>query len=54
MVLADQPDIVVVNKQGRKAVAVDVAVQSVSYVSKKEHEKLTKYQGLKEELENMW
>ena len=41
----------VVDKKQKMAVVVDVAVTNDSNVRKKEHEKLEKYQGLKEELE---
>lgn len=41
---------IVVNKQ-EKAVMVDVANPSESNIRMKEHEKLKKYQGLKEEPE---
>ena len=44
----------VVYKQQRKAVVIDVAIPSDSNIKKKEHEKLEKYQGLREELEEMW
>uniref|UniRef100_A0A3B3HW39 Reverse transcriptase domain-containing protein n=1 Tax=Oryzias latipes TaxID=8090 RepID=A0A3B3HW39_ORYLA len=54
MVMANQPDIVVVDKEQRKAVVVDVAVPSDGNIRKKEHEKLEKYQGLREELEKAW
>ena len=33
---------------------IDVAIPSDSNIKKKEHEKIEKYQGLKEELERMW
>ncbi|TWW57282.1 hypothetical protein D4764_07G0000010 [Takifugu flavidus] len=46
LVVANQPDIVVV--------VIDVAIPSDSNIRKKEHEKLEKYQGLKEEMERMW
>ena len=42
------------DKQQRKAVVIDIAIPSDSNIRKKEHEKLEKYQGLKEELEKMW
>ncbi|XP_076747453.1 uncharacterized protein LOC143421715 [Maylandia zebra] len=54
MVVANQPDIVVVDKQKKTAVVIDVAVPNDSNIGKKEHEKLEKYQGLREELERMW
>ncbi|XP_054913489.1 uncharacterized protein LOC129377515 [Poeciliopsis prolifica] len=54
MVMANQPDIVVVDKHQRKAVVVDVAIPSDCNIRKKEHEKLEKYQGLREELERAW
>uniref|UniRef100_A0A096M1X3 Uncharacterized protein n=1 Tax=Poecilia formosa TaxID=48698 RepID=A0A096M1X3_POEFO len=53
-VMANQPDIVVVDKEQRKAVVVDVAIPSDHNIRKKEHEKLEKYQGLREELEKAW
>ena len=53
-VLANQPDIVVVDKQRKEAVVMDVAVPSDSNIKKKKYEKLEKYQGLKEELERTW
>ena len=52
-VLANQPDIVVIDKQKTEAVVIDIAVPSDSNI-KKEYEKLEKYQGLKEEVERMW
>lgn len=47
-------DIVVVDKHQRTAVVIDVAIHlSKSNIREKEHEKLEKYQGIKEELEKM-
>ncbi|XP_051931065.1 uncharacterized protein LOC127607055 [Hippocampus zosterae] len=54
MVMANQPDIVIIDKGQRKAVVVDIAVPSDGNIRKKEHEKLEKYQGLREELERAW
>ncbi|XP_051914448.1 uncharacterized protein LOC127596235 [Hippocampus zosterae] len=54
MVMANQPDIVIIDKGQRKAVVVDVAVPSDGNIRKKEHEKLEKYQGLREVLERAW
>ena len=54
MVMANQPDIVVVDKEQRKAVVVDIAIPSDCNIRKKEHEKLEKYQALREELEKAW
>ncbi|KAL4006508.1 quercetin 2,3-dioxygenase [Sarotherodon galilaeus] len=54
MVVANQPDTVVLDKQRKTAIVVDVAIPSDSNIRKKEHEKLKKYQGLREELEKMW
>ncbi|CAL9694852.1 unnamed protein product [Knipowitschia caucasica] len=45
---------VVVDKGQRTAVVVDVAIPSDGNIRKKEHEKLEKYQGLREELERAW
>ncbi|KAK7895269.1 hypothetical protein WMY93_020594 [Mugilogobius chulae] len=51
----NQPDIVVVvDKEQRRAVVVDVAIPSDGNIRRKEHEKLEKYQGLREELEKAW
>ncbi|TWW72943.1 hypothetical protein D4764_15G0003370 [Takifugu flavidus] len=54
MVVTDQPDIVVVDKHRKTVVVIDVAIPSDNNIRKKEHEKLEKYQGLKEEIERMW
>ena len=54
LVMANQPDIVVVDKEQKTVTVVDVAIPSDSNIRKKEHEKLEKYQGLREELEKMW
>ena len=54
MVMANQSDIVMVDKQQKKAVVIDAAIPSDSTIRKKEHVELRKYQGLKEELEKMW
>ncbi|KAK7925836.1 hypothetical protein WMY93_008146 [Mugilogobius chulae] len=43
MVMANQPDIVVVDKEQRRAVVVDVASPSDGNIRRKEHEKLDKY-----------
>ena len=53
MVVVNQPHIIVVDKQEKKVVVVNVAIQSDSNIRKKEQKKLEKYQGLKEELERM-
>ena len=46
LVMANQPDIVVVDKRQRAA-EVDVAIPGNSSIRKKEHEKFEKYQGCK-------
>ncbi len=51
MAIANQPDIVVVDKQRKTAVVIEVAIPSDNNIKKKEHEKLKKYQGMREELE---
>lgn len=51
--MANKPDIVVVDKERRMAVVIDVAIMSDSNTKKKEHKKLEKYQRLREELEKM-
>ena len=50
--MVNQPDIVMVNKHKRTAGVVDMAFPS--NIRKKEHKRLGKCQGLKEELEKMW
>ncbi|TWW73493.1 hypothetical protein D4764_15G0008870 [Takifugu flavidus] len=52
MVVANQPDVVVVDKHQKTLVVI--AIPSNSNIKKKQHEKLEKYQGLKEEMERMW
>ncbi|KAF7661452.1 hypothetical protein LDENG_00261530 [Lucifuga dentata] len=47
------PDMVV-NKEQKRAVVIDVAILSDGNIREKEHEKREKYQGLKEELDRMW
>lgn len=51
MVVANQPDIVVVEKQDKNVLMIDVAITSNSNIK---HEKLEKIHGLKEELDQMW
>ena len=53
MVMANQPDIAVVDKHQRTTMVIDVVIPSNSKIRKTEHEKLEKSQGLKEELEKM-
>ena len=48
--MSNQPDIMLIDKQQKKAVVIDVAIPSDNHIRKKEHEKLEKYQGLEEEL----
>ncbi|KAF7642863.1 hypothetical protein LDENG_00249420 [Lucifuga dentata] len=45
---------VVFDKKQKRAVVIDVAVPADSNIRKKEHQKIEKYQGLKEELEWTW
>ena len=54
MLRANQRHSVVVYKQHKKELVIDVAIRSDSNIKKKEHEKLAKHQGLREELEKMW
>ena len=53
-VIANRPDIVIVDKEKKTATVIDVAVPSDCNIRKKEHEKIDKYQGLREEMEKMW
>ncbi|XP_077138906.1 uncharacterized protein LOC143804564 [Ranitomeya variabilis] len=49
-----QPDIMIVDKDQKTAMIIDVSVPSDSNIRKKEYEKQEKYQGLKGELNKMW
>lgn len=42
-----------VEKQRKMAIVIDVVIEKDSKIRKKGHEKLEKYQGLKEELKKM-
>ena len=53
-VLANQPDIVVVDKKTKTATIIDIAVPNDSNIANKEKEKIEKYQPLREELERCW
>ena len=44
----------IIIKQDKLGVVVDVTTPSGINIKKKEHKKLQKYQGLKEEVEKMW
>ncbi len=54
LVMANQLDIVLIDKQQKKAVVIDEANPSDSKIRKKKHTKLYTYQGLKGEPEKMW
>lgn len=51
---ANQPDMVVVEKQRKEVVVMDTAVPHNLNIRKKKHENLKKNQVLKEELQKMW
>ena len=53
-VMANQTEIVVVDKHQKRAVVIDITFPSGSDIQTNERERLEKYQGLKEELEKMW
>lgn len=48
---ANRPDIMVVDKEQKRAVMMDVAIPADGEIKKKGHEKIKKYQELKKELE---
>lgn len=52
--MANQPDIVLVDKQRKKTVVIDVVILNDTNIRKKEDKKLVKYQGPKEELKKIW
>lgn len=51
VLMANQPDIVVADKQRRKVVIIDVAIHGDSKIREKEDKELKKYQGLRQDLE---
>lgn len=51
VLMANQPDIVVADKQRRKVVIKDVAIHGDSKIREKEDKELKKYRGLREDLE---
>ncbi len=53
-VMANQPDIVIIDKHKKEATIIDVAIPNDSNIKKKEQEKVEKYQPLREELQRIW
>ena len=53
-VLANKPDIVVIDKAQKTASIIDIAVPNDSNIASKEKEKVEKYQPLREEIERCW
>ena len=51
--MANQPDILVADRQEKKTVVVDLDIPSNSNVRNKEHEELEKVQGPNEKQERM-
>lgn len=51
VLMANQPDTVVADKQRRKVVIIDVAIHGDSKIREKEDKELQKYRGLREDLE---
>ena len=51
---ARRPDIIVINKKGRKGIIIDIAVPADVRVGEKEREKEEKYQDLKREIGRLW
>ena len=54
MIQARRPDIIVINKEKKEAIIVDIAVSADIRVSEKEKEKIEKYQDLKREIKRLW
>ena len=54
VIQARRPDIVVIDKETKTAVIIDVAVPSDRNVTAKEEEKTTKYEGLAVEMKRLW
>ena len=53
-VLANQPDIVIIDKDKKQATIIDIAIPNDYNIQDKEKEKVQKYQPLREELERIW
>ena len=53
-VRANQPDIVIVDKDKKEATIIDIAIPNDVNIREKEHEKIDKYQPLSEELRRIW
>lgn len=49
-----KPDIVVLEKEKKKCIIIDVAIPGDNRIRKKEKEKIEKYQELKNEITKMW
>jgi hypothetical protein len=54
MITARRPDIVVIDKAKKEALIVDVAIPADHNRCEKETEKITKYQDLKMEIQQLW
>ncbi|XP_068691197.1 uncharacterized protein [Montipora foliosa] len=54
IVEARRPDIVFVNKQGKEAMIIDVAIPGDARLKDKELEKIEKYQLHREEIRKLW
>jgi len=48
------PDIVVVDKDNKKALLIDIAVPADARVEEKEQEKMDRYQDVASELNSLW
>ena len=51
---ARRPDIVIINKDDKTCLIVDIAIPGDSRLNEKEGEKFEKYQDLKREIMGMW
>ncbi len=54
MIPARRPDIIVIDKEKKEALIVDIAVPADIRVAEKEKEKIEKYQDLKREIKRLW
>ena len=54
MIEHQKPDIVVVEKVGRRCFIIDVAIPGDKRIAAKEEEKVEKYQELRQEILRMW
>ena len=54
IIKARRPDVIVIHKEKKEALIVDIAVPVDTRIAEKELEKVEKYQDLKREIKRLW